>query len=106
MSSFTHWLRHKLAQHGWTYSELARRAQLSPAAISRLLSEERQPGVRAARSLAHAFQLPPELVFRQAALLPPRAPDRYQPLLETVCLLDDDALAFLLRIARSLPPHS
>ncbi len=79
MNKFGDWLSTEMKNRGMTQSELARKANISQAAISHILSNRRNPGNGLCESIARALRLPPELVFRKAGLLPPAVPqDEYQ----------------------------
>jgi len=45
-------------------AELARRAQTTPATVSRVLSGARQPSLRMLRQLATALELPDDVLYR------------------------------------------
>ncbi|MBX3048408.1 MAG: helix-turn-helix transcriptional regulator [Anaerolineales bacterium] len=70
--SFSTWLQAQLSERGWTAVYLARRTQISQTHISRLLSGLRRPGPEALKEIARAFDVPPELVFDKAGVLPAR----------------------------------
>lgn len=74
-TSFINWLNNLLAEKGWTQAELSKRAQISPAMISSVLSGSRDPGMNFCNSVATALKLPPEEVYRVAGLLPEEPPD-------------------------------
>lgn len=80
---FTKWLLDQIAEKGWTQAELARRAGITPGAISHVINEERKPGEEFCRAIARALHIPPETVFRAAGLLPPD-PDKPPDLLEWI----------------------
>ncbi len=69
---FTDWLDEELARRNWRPADLARAAGISSATISHLYSGARKPGPEVAVAIAKGLNLPPEYVFRQAGLLPPR----------------------------------
>lgn len=71
MTLFTDFLLEQLNTRDWSQADLAKKAGLSRAAISDVMSERRNPGVDLCTSIAEAFDLPPETVFRAAGLLPP-----------------------------------
>ena len=73
--NFTEWLREKLQSRDWSQNELARRAGLTSAALSMIMSKQRGAGPDVCRGLARALHLPPEEVFRRAGLLPPLPAD-------------------------------
>ncbi len=64
------WITKETENRGWSMRELARRANLSHATISNVLSQQRRPGWDFCVGIAQAFQVPPETVFRKAGLLP------------------------------------
>ena len=41
---FVDWLIRQVEARGWSYRELSRRAGLSPSAVSKVVSRERNPG--------------------------------------------------------------
>lgn len=71
MTDFRDWLLQTLEEQGISQSELARRAGVSRAAISDIISGRRGIGKDAATSIARALKIPPETVFRVAGILPP-----------------------------------
>ena len=71
MLTFGDWLAATIKDRGWNQSELARRASISQATLSRLINETRQPGPDVCLSLSRALHVPPETVFKHAGLLPP-----------------------------------
>ncbi|NIP97515.1 MAG: helix-turn-helix transcriptional regulator [Akkermansiaceae bacterium] len=71
MVTFGDWLAATIKERGWNQSELARRANISQATLSRLIGETRQPGPDVCLSLARALNIPPETLFKHAGLLPP-----------------------------------
>ena len=70
-NNFVTWLSKEMEDRGWNNSELARRAGLVPSAVSQVIAGNRGTGPEFCRSVARAFNLPPEMVFRKAGLLPP-----------------------------------
>ncbi len=71
------WVYERLDHEGWSIRELARRAGVNHSTISMVLNRTRNPGPDLCRGLARAFNVPPDVVFRLAGLLPerPSAPD-------------------------------
>lgn len=65
------WLVKETDSRGWSFRELGRRAGLSSATISRVITEASRPGWEFCLRVATAFNVPPENVFRLAGLLPP-----------------------------------
>jgi len=68
--AFTQWLVNEVERHGWSYAELARRANLSGATISLVVNEQKNPGLEFCLGVAQALDVPPENVLRYAGLLP------------------------------------
>jgi transcriptional regulator with XRE-family HTH domain len=68
---FQTWLLVELRSRGWSQAELARRAKISKAAISNILSNQRKPGPELCEAIAKAFNVSPEIVFREAKIFPP-----------------------------------
>lgn len=74
MGNFGDWLQKQLYDKGWRQAELARRASITDATLSRIMTGTRQVGPDVANSLARALGEPPERVFREAGLLPSLPP--------------------------------
>lgn len=90
-TEFATWLTGEMDRRGWSNSELARRAGVVPSTLSKIITGYNQPGIDLCNGLARALNLPPELIFRRAGLLPKLpAPDQ------------DATLSDLLDIARRL----
>ena len=70
MSTFVEWIYGELNQHGWTQAELARRSHITPAALSRILNGDRQPGVDTIVGLTRALNVSADEILRRAGLLP------------------------------------
>jgi transcriptional regulator with XRE-family HTH domain len=58
-----------------TPAEFARLCGKSPAVISRILNNERDPAPETLKAIAHALNLPWEIVFARAYSLPTPPPD-------------------------------
>ena len=84
------WIIEEVDKRGWSYNELARRADLAPSTVSMVLSRQRRPGEHFCKGIARAFNVPVETVFRYAGILKP-IPD-----------LDANAEA-MLHLFRNLP---
>lgn len=71
VSTFSDWLREEMDKRQWKPSDLANRAGVTDAALSRILAAgDRQPGPELCTKIAKAFGEPAEKVFRLAGLLP------------------------------------
>jgi transcriptional regulator with XRE-family HTH domain len=69
------WLNDQLEEHGWSMRELARRAGVSGASISLLISGQMSLSADMSRKLAQALDVPLEEVMRRAGILPPEPPE-------------------------------
>lgn len=70
-SDFATWLMREIETRGWTNAELARRAGISAASISMVVSGQKGVGLDFCLGVSRAFGQPPETVLRKAGLLPP-----------------------------------
>jgi transcriptional regulator with XRE-family HTH domain len=69
--TFTDWLKEEMDKRQWKPSDLAERAGVTDAALSRILTKgDRQPGPELCKKIAKALGEPAEKVFRLAGLLP------------------------------------
>jgi transcriptional regulator with XRE-family HTH domain len=66
---FVDWLRTEMEIRGIGVRELARLGHVSPAGISKVLSQTRQPGIEVCQGIAKAFKIPQIEVFEKAGLL-------------------------------------
>ncbi len=66
---FAEWLLSMIEGRGWSQNELGRRAGLSNATVSRVISGVRGPGPQFCQDVARALQVPEEIVFERAGLL-------------------------------------
>lgn len=105
--TFTDWLQEQLNLRNWTAADLAKRAEISEATLSRILSKkDRDPGPKLCRGLAKAFGIEADEVFRLAGLLPEAEAEElngYQrELLGVVDQLDDTSQKMVLEMAKGL----
>jgi transcriptional regulator with XRE-family HTH domain len=70
MKAFATWLVEEIAKRGWSQAEFARRAGMSAASVSRVLSGEHNAGEDFIAGTARAFGVPLESVMRLAGKLP------------------------------------
>lgn len=70
--AFKDWLLEEAKKADLSFAEIARRGSFSHARISQIMNESSNPGLKLCRDLARALRIPPEIVFRQAGLLPPQ----------------------------------
>lgn len=75
MSDFVPWLNDQLNERGWSYNELARRADVSGGSISHIMNQRKNPGYDVCVGIARALEIPPENVLRRAGLLPALPPE-------------------------------
>jgi transcriptional regulator with XRE-family HTH domain len=73
-TELTPWLIRELDTRGWSQRELGRRAGISQTTVSQVLSYQRQPTWDFCASIARAFRVPEDEVFRLAGLKPPLPP--------------------------------
>ena len=70
MESFSDWLLKELKERDMTQSDLAHIAKLGSGTISNIMTGTRKVGQETLTKIAHALQLPPDLVFEKAGVLP------------------------------------
>lgn len=68
---FNDWLLSQLQEREWSQADLARASGLTTAAISKYING-RTPDETALRKIAKALNLPADLVFEKAGVLPPK----------------------------------
>lgn len=106
METLERWLLKELRQRGWSQSELARRAEVSTAQVSRVLSGTSDPGYRFCYRVAHALGVPEEQLLRMAGLaeeLPKNDTARsWQEFREVFEMLSRESRKNLLSQARAL----
>jgi transcriptional regulator with XRE-family HTH domain len=69
---FSEWLTDRVEERGWSFRELSRRADLSSAVISQVVTRKSFPGLDFCLGISRALDIPPERVFRKAGYLPAR----------------------------------
>lgn len=104
------WIIEQLKDRGWSHRELGRRAGVSGAAVSRVISDSQNPGWDFCAGVARALGEPPEKIFRLAGLLPPEpAPVQEEgKLIAAFRQLPSQKQQFLLESVRGLqgrPPE-
>jgi transcriptional regulator with XRE-family HTH domain len=104
MEPFSQWLESELEERGWRPADLAHRAELPNATLSRILNGHRRAGPEVCVALAAALEVPPEQVFRLAGLLPPAPPavEEEEMALGLFRSLDAQMRAVALSVLRSL----
>jgi len=65
------YLETEITARFWRPADLAKKAHIRDATLSRILSESRQAGPDVCNALAKALDEPPEKLFRLAGILPP-----------------------------------
>lgn len=97
------WLSKELEARGWSYRELARRADISHALVSKILSGDMKASADASIRIANALDESPEKVLRLAAILPSDFEDSsYQELIDLIKNLTPDKRREALRYIRFL----
>jgi transcriptional regulator with XRE-family HTH domain len=69
--SFSEWLLAELKTRGWSQSDLAKKANVPRQSIGNLLSKVRRPGPDLLQAIARGLDLPVDLLYQKAGLLPP-----------------------------------
>lgn len=73
MNKFSDWLLEQLNEKKWSQADLARASGLTRATISYYLGpKSKKPDESAVRKIAKAFNLPIDLVYEKAGILPPK----------------------------------
>ncbi len=104
MKTFGDWLENEMNDRGWRPVDLANKARISRGSLSNIINDLRRPGPDICRAIANALQVPPEKVFRQAGLLPPK-PETEEKLEEAMHLfqqLGEDQRKYVLQTLRAL----
>ncbi len=104
MSELATWLSAELERRGWSIRELARRADISHASISSVISGQYSPSWDFCASIAPALDRQVEDVFRLAGLLP-SLPSPVAEEQEAVAILRElsaGELATVMRMLRGL----
>jgi transcriptional regulator with XRE-family HTH domain len=103
---FRAWLSEELNQRGWSHNELARKAKVSQAAVSSILSGNRNAGAEFCIKIARALEQTPEKLLRLAEILPPLPSEENDPtlrkLFDTLRNMSSEQRKEVLRYARYL----
>jgi transcriptional regulator with XRE-family HTH domain len=67
---FPNWLQDQMDKMGWRPRDLAKRAHISDAVISRILRSERGASIDTLLAIASALNVSPITMFRKAGFLP------------------------------------
>lgn len=70
ITEFTEFIQAEMKKRGWSQADLARQTGMTTGGVSMLLNQTRKPSPDTLLTIASAFQLPPERLFREAGLLP------------------------------------
>ena len=70
MENITNYLLNEMEKRNWKPADLAKRAGVDSGLLSRILNGERNAGPDTCTSIAQALNVPPEVVFRKAGILP------------------------------------
>lgn len=109
METFNQWILNQLEYRGWSQAELARRAGIADATLSRIIAGTRQTGPDAALAIARALGERPEKVFRLAGLLPPGPTEQQEVQIREIAemlaglpdgAIRNEAMAAIVAIAR------
>lgn len=86
---FAEWVKRQLVDRDWSQGELARRMGMTPAAVSYVVNEGRNPGPEFCRELARALRVSEIAVFVQAGLMSQTTNPDELALRELYALLSD-----------------
>lgn len=99
-NDFSDWLQSTLDSKNMKPVQLARKANIDPGVISRILSRERRPSPETLEAIAHALQMPVDLIFEKAGILPPKTeltPNKRE-LMEKLKTADDATVKMVIEI--------
>ena len=99
---FRNWLKHEIDKRYWTYNELARRAQLSSAAISMVMTGQRNPGIDFCKGIADALGIDARIILDKADLLPLASTSQEEQeellfLFENLSIEDQERILIIMR---------
>lgn len=106
VTKLSDWLQDELNKRGWLQADLARKGKITPAQVSRIMSEEQKPGLEACIGIAKALGISVDEVARRVrpGALPRTTADQAQKekLLYQVQLLSKPALERVMDYVRYL----
>jgi transcriptional regulator with XRE-family HTH domain len=108
MNSFVNWFNQQIEAKGWTYADIAKRGVISKSMVSRVVSEQSQPGLEFCKAVARAFEIPADFVLRRAGLIDPLPPavEEEQEILHIVRSLSPERRIAALDMLRGLVGRS
>jgi transcriptional regulator with XRE-family HTH domain len=75
VANFADFVQEEMARRGWSQADLARESKVSRQVISYLLTGKvDKPDVETIRKFGDALDIPYEVIYRRAGLLPPKPP--------------------------------
>lgn len=93
-NGFTRWLEEELNARNWRPADLARAADLPQPTVGNILNGNREIGAKVAVAVAQALDIPADLVFRKAGLLPdapgPERDPSFQEIIEIMRNMTED----------------
>lgn len=89
---FIAWIQDEMDKRGWKQAELARRANMAPSQVARVMTGDRGAGMEFYKGVARAFRISIEEVLRTAGVLP------------AITSKDTTVTRLIERLER-LPPH-
>ena len=95
--NFSQWLQAELNTRGWRPIDLSKRSKIDSGLLSRLLSDERKPGLDTCKAIAYAFGMRDAEVLRIAGLIDDVPNDDVVRLAE-----EDTTIAESYRIMKSM----
>lgn len=93
-NEFSLWLEGELNRRNWRPADLARAAGLPQATVGNILNGNREVGAKVAAAIAQALDIPADIVFRRAGLLPsqsgPMADPSFQEIADIMRNMNED----------------
>ena len=71
MDAFGIWIVEQMEARGWRTGELARAMGANKVVVSRIIHGGRGIGMKTARAMAKAFDMPMQEIFQHSGILPP-----------------------------------
>jgi transcriptional regulator with XRE-family HTH domain len=104
MTEFVGFVDNELNERGWSYSELARRINISRSYVSDIQNEKIKPSWDYVRKVARVLSIPEERALEMATLLDKgsTASPLYRELTEEAKDMADEDLVLLIDMARAL----
>lgn len=99
-NDFAEWLQSTLDNRDMKPVQLARKANIDPGVISRILSRERQPSLETLKSIAHGLGIPIDVILEEMNVIPRNkdASPKKRELMEKLKTADDSTVQFVIEM--------